>query len=371
MDINNIIDYLVKSADSPEKTIKESCEKINKEAGGWVAPYAPDELFYAANCIPVGIWGGQVELTKARTYLPAFACSIMQSIMEYETRGTYDLLKAVLIPAVCDTLKCFGQKWKGTCEAIPFVFPQNREAKSAEGFLESEYKYIKSRLEEILGITITEEALQDSIVLYNDYRAEMRRFVEIASNRTDIITPLIRHKIIKASYFMDKKDYLEYIRELNKKLRLLPPNKSKNKRIVVTGIMLEPDGVIDYFEKYCMDIVGDDLAHESRQFRTDAPFSGSPLNSLAKRWTNHSACSLAFDPYKERIQYLVDLVNHYKADGLVIALMKFCDPEEYDVPVIMDRMKKENIPLQVIEIDQQAKSFEQINTRLQSFAENL
>jgi benzoyl-CoA reductase/2-hydroxyglutaryl-CoA dehydratase subunit BcrC/BadD/HgdB len=271
MDINNIIDYLVKSADSPEKTIKESCEKNNKEAVGWVAPYAPEEIIYAANCIPVGIWGGQVELTKARTYLPAFACSIMQSIMEYETRGTYDLLKAVLIPAVCDTLKCFGQKWKGTCEAIPFVFPQNREAKSAEGFLESEYKYIKSRLEEILGITITEEALQDSIVLYNDYRAEMRRFVEIASNRTDIITPLIRHKIIKASYFMDKKDYLEYIRELNKKLRLLPPNKSKNKRIVVTGIMLEPDGVIDYFEKYGMDIVGDDLAHESRQFRTDAP----------------------------------------------------------------------------------------------------
>jgi benzoyl-CoA reductase/2-hydroxyglutaryl-CoA dehydratase subunit BcrC/BadD/HgdB len=218
MDINNIIDYLVKSADSPEKTIKESCEKNNKEAVGWVAPYAPEEIIYAANCIPVGIWGGQVELTKARTYLPAFACSIMQSIMEYETRGTYDLLKAVLIPAVCDTLKCFGQKWKGTCEAIPFVFPQNREAKSAEGFLESEYKYIKSRLEEILGITITEEALQDSIVLYNDYRAEMRRFVEIASNRTDIITPLIRHKIIKASYFMDKKDYLEYIRELNKKL---------------------------------------------------------------------------------------------------------------------------------------------------------
>lgn len=249
--------------------------------------------------------------------------------------------------------------------------PQNREAKSAEAFLESEYKYIKEKLEEILGITITEKALEDSIVLYNDYRSEMRRFVEIASNRTDIITPLIRHKIIKASYFMDKKDYLEYIKELNKRLRLMPANRSKNKRIVVTGIMLEPDGVIEYFEKYGMDIVGDDLAHESRQFRTDAPFSGRSLNSLAKRWTSHSACSLAFDPYKERIQYLVDLVNHHNADGLVIALMKFCDPEEYDVPIIMDRMKKENIPLQVIEIDQQAKSFEQINTRLQSFAENI
>lgn len=371
MEINNIIDYLVKAADSPGKTIKESCKKNKKEAIGCVAPYAPEEIVYAANCIPVGIWGGQVELTKARTYLPAFACSIMQSIMEYETRGTYDFLKAVLIPAVCDTLKCFGQKWKGKSEAIPFVFPQNRRSKSSEIFLENEYKNIKIKLEEILGIKITEEALQDSIVLYNDYRAAMREFVEIASNHTDIITPIIRHKIIKASYFIDKKDYLGYIKELNEKLRLLPVNNSDKKRIIVTGIMLEPDGILEYFENYGLDVVGDDLTHESRQFRTDAPFSKSALNSLSKRWINQDACSLAFDPYKERIQYLVDLTNHYKADGVVIALMKFCDPEEYDVPLIMERMKKENIPLQVIEIDQQANSFEQINTRLQSFAENM
>ena len=69
MEINNIIDYLVKAADYPEKTIKESCKKNNKEAIGCVVPYAPEEIVYAANCIPVGIWGGQVELTKARTYL--------------------------------------------------------------------------------------------------------------------------------------------------------------------------------------------------------------------------------------------------------------------------------------------------------------
>lgn len=371
MEIFNIIDYLVKASDFPQKTIKESCEKNKKDAIGCVAPYAPEEIVYAANCIPVGIWGGQVELLKARTYLPAFACSIMQSIMEFETRGTYDFLRAVLVPAVCDTLKCFGQKWKGECEAIPFVFPQNRQAKSSEIFLENEYKHIKQKLEEILDITITEEALQDSIVLYNDYRATMREFVEIASIHTDIITPIIRHKIIKASYFMDKKDYMAYMTKLNEKLRLMPINHSDKKRIIVTGIMLEPVGILEHFENYGLDIVGDDLAHESRQFRTDALFSKNALNSLSKRWINQRACSLAFDPYKERIQYLVDLANHYKADGIVIALMKFCDPEEYDVPLIMERMKKENIPLQIIEIDQQANSFEQINTRLQSFAENM
>ena len=85
-------------------------------------PYAPEEIIYAFDCIPVGLWGGKIELLKARTYLSAFACSIMQSVMEFEVKGTYDFLEAVLIPAVCDTLKCFGQKWKGICPVIPFVY---------------------------------------------------------------------------------------------------------------------------------------------------------------------------------------------------------------------------------------------------------
>ncbi len=371
MEINQIINYLTQIADSPDKAVKESCERNHKNAVGWVAPYAPEEIIYAANCIPVGLWGGEVELRKARTYLPAFACSIMQSVMEYETRGTYDILKAVLIPAMCDTLKCFGQKWKGACPAIPFVYPQNRRVKSAELFLENEYRSITKKLEDILNVDITEEALRESIILYNDYRLAMREFTEIAAMHTTTISPTVRHQIIKASYFMDKKEYLCYLRELNEKLRLQPVEQSKNKRVIVSGIMLEPKGILSHFEALGIDVVGDDLAQESRQFRTDVPFAGDALKSLARQWVNHNACSLAFDPYKQRIQHLVDLAHHFKADGVVLALMKFCDPEEYDVPIIMSRMKEENIPLLVIEVDQQATTFEQINTRLQGFVESM
>ncbi|WP_352419355.1 2-hydroxyacyl-CoA dehydratase family protein [Proteiniborus sp.] len=370
MEINQIINYFKQIADSPGKAVKQSCERNHKNAVGWVAPYAPEEIIYAANCIPVGLWGGEVELRKARTYLPAFACSIMQSVMEYETRGTYDILKAVLIPAMCDTLKCFGQKWKGACPAIPFVYPQNRRAKSAELFLENEYRSIVKKLEDILNVEITEEALRESIILYNDYRLAMREFTEIAAMHTTTISPTVRHQIIKASYFMDKKEYLCYLRELNEKLRLQPVEHSKNKRVVVSGIMLEPKGILSHFEALGIDVVGDDLAQESRQFRTDVPFAGDAIKSLARQWTNHT-CSLAFDPYKQRIQHLVDLTHHFKADGVVLALMKFCDPEEYDVPIIMSKMKEENIPLLVIEVDQQATAFEQINTRLQGFVESM
>ena len=372
MNYQDIIRQLTAVAESPKASILASCEKNGKRAVGCVAPYAPEEIIYAAGCIPVGLWGGQIELKKARTYLPPFACSIMQSIMEFEADGTYDdVISAVLIPAPCDTLKCFGQKWKGKCPSIPFVHPQNRRLACANDFLVREYEIIRLRLQEILNVNISDQALSEAIRLYNDYRYTMRTFTATAAEHLDVMSPTVRHKIIKASYFMDKNDYMDLINRLIIELRKLPVTQWNGIKIVVTGITMEPENLLEIFEQYHVAVVADDLAQESRQFRTDVPYYGSPMQSLAKQWQIHDGCSLAFDPNKRRVTRLVELVRATGADGLVIGLMKFCVPEEYDVPIIMEACTKANIPLLNIEIDQQANGVEQNKTRIQAFVETL
>lgn len=59
--------------------------------------------------IPMGLWGGQTELMRAKSYLPAFACPIMQSDMEFGLSGAYGGLSAVIVPALCDTLRRMTQ----------------------------------------------------------------------------------------------------------------------------------------------------------------------------------------------------------------------------------------------------------------------
>ncbi|QAT49965.1 2-hydroxyacyl-CoA dehydratase [Caproiciproducens sp. NJN-50] len=371
MSLNDAIQILAEVSDSPKKSVEKACEKDGKRAVGWVEPYAPEEIIYAAGCIPIGLWGGPAQLKNARIYLPVFACSIMQSVMEYEANGTYDVLSAVLIPGICDTLKDFGQKWKGKCPAIPFAHPQNRRLDCANTYLVSEYEMIRSKLEKCLGVTITDEQLQDSIVFYNGYRAAMREFTDVAESHLDVITPKIRHQIVKAGYFMDKKYYKPLVEEITRELRKLPDGKYDGKKVVVSGLTLEPNKLLDIFSGFGLAVVADDLAHESRQFRTDVPYMKSPMSALAKQWQNQTGCSLAFDPYKSRVKKLVEMVRAKNADGLVLALMKFCDPEEFDVPIIMDACKEAGIPLSVIEIDQQDEGLEQVKTRLQAFAESL
>ena len=64
--LDQYIKQLAEIADAPGKACYD-LKASGKNLVGWVAPYAPEEIVYAAGAIPVGLWGGQVELKKART----------------------------------------------------------------------------------------------------------------------------------------------------------------------------------------------------------------------------------------------------------------------------------------------------------------
>ncbi len=51
-------------------------------------------------------------------------------------------------------------------------------------------------------------------------------------------------------------------------------------------------------------------------------------------------------------------------------MMKFCGPEEWDYPVYYRQFNEVGVKSLMIEIDQEANSFEQIRTRVQSLVEN-
>ncbi|MCJ7856505.1 2-hydroxyacyl-CoA dehydratase family protein [Lachnospiraceae bacterium NSJ-143] len=368
--VETILAELEAISKNPKKAMEDHKAKTGKGAVGVLPLYAPEEMIYATGYLPMGIWGAtKKQILKAPTYLPAFACSIMQSIMEMEMEGVYDDLAAVVISSPCDTLKAFGQKWKGKSPVIQFVHSQNRDMEASNVFMVEEYKYVRKSLEDILNVTITDEAINEAIEVYNENRAVMRMFCDVAAMYPQVITPVKRHAVIKARQFMDKAENTKMVKELITELLAQPVVPFKGKKVVLTGIQAEPDEVLRIFEEFGIAVVADDLAQESRQFRTDVPSGKDPLYRLARQWQNITACSLAIDRDKPRGKYIVDLVKKYGADAVIICMMKFCDPEEYDYPILLEDFEKSNIRNLKIEIDQQSESFEQIRTRVQSFVE--
>ena len=64
-------------------------------------------------------------------------------------------------------------------------------------------------------------------------------------------------------------------------------------------------------------------------------------------------------------------LRRQKADAVIIAMMKFCDPEEFDFPVLKEAFDASGVKYLQIEVDQESEAYEQIKTRVQTFAEIL
>lgn len=346
-----------------------------KQVVGCFAVYTPAELVHASGMIPFGIWGAQAELREAKRYLPAFACSIMQTSLELGLRGAYKGLSAVIIPSLCDTFRCVTQDWRFGVPDIPMIpitYPQNRTNPAAADFLISEFETLLAKLSTVTGRTMSEEALCRSIEIYNAHNAVMREFAQVANDHLDIITPAVRHDIMKSALFYEKDEHTSLMRELIASLRERPAFSCTGKRVILTGILAEPASLLDIFTDNGIAVVADDLAQESRQYRTDIPTEGgSALRRLAMQWLQRYGCSLAHEARPVRGAMLTGLCKEHQASGVIACMMKFCDPEEYDYPTYKAELAEAGIPTLFLEIDQLNTSYEQARTRIQTFADIL
>ena len=373
--VNDIINEFISYSANPAKAISDYRKKTRKGVVGIMPVYCPEEIVHASGCLPVGIWGApKPTIAKAHAAWPPFACSVAQTITELEKNGVYNNLDAVIFSVPCDTLKCLSQKWDSAkVPSIVFTHPQNRKDSynAANVFAMEEYKIVKEKLEGILGVTITTDAIRNSITIYNENRAVCREFSDICAKYAGLITPSQRHAVFKARWFMEKGAHTALVKELIEAIKTQPVPDFKGKKIIVSGIMTEPAEVLEIFEENGFAIVADDLAQESRQVREDVPYNADPFFALAKQWNNFNGCSLAIDETKPKGRILVDAAKKYGADAVIICLMKFLEPEEFDYPFLLQDFEPEGIKSLFLEIDLESTSFEQFKTRVQTFAEIL
>ena len=369
------INKLCEQALNPGKTVRDAMESSGKELVGCFPVHVPEEIIYATGCIPVGMWGGKTEIQLADKYLQSFCCSIMRINLELGMRGTYDMLKAVVIPTFCDTLKCMLENWKTAITQIPTIgmtYPQNRKGKAGITFTVSELKRVKDELEEILGRIITDRQVEEAFAVYEDYRKTMRDFTAIAADYPQIITAKKRHLLIKAGMFMDKAVYTQEMKEIIAGLRKEAPAAFSGTRVIVTGLLSEPVEVLEIFDEHQIAVVGDDLSLGSRLFRTPSRENLEDVYlQMAYRIADMKGDTFLYEEEKSKGQLLEEMVKKKKADAVVVMMMKFCDPEEFDYPIYKNELEQAGIPHLYLEIDQQLDTYEQIRTRVQSFQEML
>ena len=376
MSIETIVKEFAAVAADPKAQLKKY-KAEGKKCVGVMPYYAPEELVAAAGMIPFGMWGSNNKtISRAKEYCATFYCTIAQLDLEMLLDGTMDLLDGVITPTICDTLRPMSQNIRvAMSEKLPCIFlahPQNRRAEFGMKFCIDQYSHVKGELEKIAGAPITDEALSETIKLYNKSRAARREFVKLANDHCDVITPTKRSAVLKAAWFMDKAAYTEKLAALNAELAALPKCDWKGTKVVTSGIICDNPKLLEIFEENHIAIAADDVAHESRAFRVDAPETGDPMTALAQQFADQDFEVLLYDEESNknrRGEFVADLVKQSGAQGLVLFMQQFCDPEEMEYPYLKKALDAAKVPHIKLGVDQQMRDFGQARTAIQAFAD--
>lgn len=334
--------------------------------------YTPEEIIHSMGLVPMAAWGADMEINEAKKYFPAFICSIMQSILELGMNGTYDGVSAIVIPSLCDSLKVLGENWKYGVPSIPFIpmtYPQNRKPSYGADFTKAGYERVIADLIKATGGSFDDAALKNSIEVYNAHNKVMRKLAKVLADHPEV-TAMQRSAVYKSAGFMLKEEHTALVEKLIACLESAPAGEEKT-RIYVSGILADSPSLLEIFDENGFTIAGDDVAAESRQYRTDAPEMETGLDSLAVKFCAMDNCSVLYDIEKKRVHMIVDEARSCGAKGVVVVLTKFCDPEEFDYPLIKKACDAAELPCLLIEVDRQMTNYEQARTMLEGFKDML
>ncbi|AVQ30536.1 2-hydroxyacyl-CoA dehydratase subunit D [Fusobacterium varium] len=373
-EIKELLEQFKYYANNPRKQLDKYLAE-GKKAVGVFPYYAPEEIVYAAGVVPFGVWGGQGSIERAKEYFPTFYYSLALRCLEMALDGTLDGLSASIITTLDDTLRPFSQNYKvGVGQKIPMIFlnhGQHRKEEFGKTYNARIFNKAKEELEKICGVTVTDENLKKAFKVYNENRAEKRKFIKLAAKHPQTIKASDRCYVLKSSYFMLKDEHTALLKQLNTKLEALPEESWDGVRVVTSGIITDTPGLLEVFDAYKVCIVADDVAHESRALKVDIDLSiEDPMLALADQFARMDEDPILYDPdiYK-RPKYVVNLAKENNADGCLLFMMNFNDTEEMEYPSLKQAFDAANIPLIKMGYDQQMVDFGQVKTQLETFNE--
>ena len=348
-----------------------------KKCIGVLPYYAPEELVAAAGMVPFGMWGSNKKtISRAKEYCATFYCTIAQLALEMLLDGTMDQLDGIITPTICDTLRPMSQNFRVAMkDKMPCIFlahPQNRFAPWGLQFCIDQYTNVRKELDKIAGHEMTDEDIRAAIKVYNKARAARREFVKLANDHCDVISATKRSAVLKAAWFMTKAEYTEKLEALNEELKALPVCDWKGVKVVTSGIVCDNPELLKIFDENNIAIAADDVAHESRAFRVDASEEGDPMMALAQQFADQDYEVLLYDPQSSknrRGEFVANLVKESGAQGLILFMQQFCDPEEMEYPYLKKALDEAGIPHIKLGVDQQMRDFGQAATAIQAFAD--
>jgi len=339
---------------------------------GFLAPSVPEEILHAAGFAPIHLFAGRRALTHMEAYLQSFSCWPARSAFDRALRGELDV-EGVVFGRSCDTLQALADMWAEARTAqwvLTVGHPVNLATPAARPYLRAEYRRLIQALAERTGRPFDPQALRDSIRLYNHTRSLVQRLYELS----DCLPSPALYVILRSAFLMPKELYnalLEETLRVSQTLRVSSLGVCADRpRLIVVGPVVEDGWLYQVIEEAGGRVVDDmlDLGHPYFDGLVDE--TGDPLEALLDRYLGLLPVPSRHHPERRRDRHLLDLVARRRADGVIFALQKFCDPHGFDYVTLKKALDVAGVLHLQLELEQPQVSG-QVKTRVEAFIEML
>jgi len=351
-------------------------KRQGKKVFGWLCTYVPEEIIHAAGALPVRITGysQEMELEDGNAYLYINNCSFSRSCLQMGLRGEYDYLDGVVGGSTCDGARRLFDLWHYYIKA-PFhhvLTVPRKYTQRAHDLYYSQVMEFKQRLEEFLGLQITDEALCQSIRVYNESRALLKSLYDLRKLSNPLITGAETMEVLNASFRMPKELFNEYLRKLLNELSTSGNTHKSRARLMLVGSVMNNPEFVESIEELGGLVVTDELCSSTRYWSDPVVLDGckDPLQAISRRYLNNFPCARMF-PSDERFNRILELARDFRVDGVISQIIRYCVPYAHDLPLLTDRLKAQGIPTLALDVEYGTSGSGQIRTRVQAFLEML
>ncbi|MCP4130872.1 MAG: 2-hydroxyacyl-CoA dehydratase [bacterium] len=356
--------------------LKEAKES-GKQIIGYYCSYIPEEIIAAAGLIPFRMRGTGSEGTElADTYYSPTNCLYPRNVLNLAMKGEYDFLDGMIFMNSCDHTRRLYDIWK---KALPpkesFLYfldvPHKMDELYVQRYTDILKKFI-THLETTYNCTITDEALLESIKLYNRRKTLIRSLYEKRSGPNPTLSGSEYLRVLLAVTALPVEKAIEVLSAINNadnpSQKTISPD---SVRVVLTGGCMEEPDHLSLIEDSGVHIAEDNTCLGWRFVDGDIRETGDPLYNIAHRYLNHLSCPRMGQDHERRLSFVSDLYTKNNVDAVIVEKMPFCILYSGEVHLFREEAKKHNYPLLVLERGYADKSTGQLKTRVQAFVETV
>jgi len=358
-----------------------------KKIAGYPCVYVPLEMLTALDLVPYRVYADIKEpVTEADQALPTSFCPIMRSCLDCALKKKEDFLDGFIATHSCDPQEKTMRVWESYVDYGYFHFldiPGNVREEVYDYFT-GQLNDLKKTLEGFAGRKLTENQLKDAIKVHNQQRSMVTELYQLTKPVPPLISGTELAQVIKALMSTPVDEGNELLSQVIGEVKARDKSHEKQlARLLLWGSSLDETEVMRILETKS-NVVLNESCGGIRPFRGQVKTDGDPVDNLAHYYLEEITCARTFRQAKigethldyasdlqSRFGYLKGMIRDWKVNGVILLLVRYCDPFAFEMPGLRDYLESIGIPSTYIEYDHTMGSLAPMRTRVEAFLETI